>query len=301
MITEKLSLTTRSSVVEIASNDGYLLQNFVAMGIPVLGVEPAANVAAVAMEKGVPSVVKFFGRATAQELVDSGTRPDLLIGNNVLAHVPDLNDFVAGLKILIAPHGVITMEFPHLQRLIEGVQFDTIYQEHYSYLSLLTVERVFASHGLKIYDVDKIPTHGGSVRIYARHAEAGDTAVTPALVRARQAEVEHGLDRVEVYEKFAEQVVQTKHSLLTFLIEARRAGKRVAGYGAPGKGNTLLNYCGVTAGLPRVRRRPQSVQARQVSSREPHPGVRTGTHRRDPARLRIDSSVESQGRDHVSA
>ncbi len=137
------------------------------------------------------------------------------------------------------------MEFPHLQCLIEGVQFDTVYQEHYSYLSLLTVERVFASHGLKIYDVDEIPTHGGSVRIYARHAEAGDTAVTPALVKVRQADVEHGLDRLEVYETFAEQVVQTKHSLLTFLIEARRAGKQVAGYGAPGKGNTLLNYCGV--------------------------------------------------------
>ncbi len=244
MITERLGLDGQSSVVEIASNDGYLLKNFVAKGIRVLGVEPAANVAAVAVERGVPSVVKFFGRSTARELVDSGVRPTLLIGNNVLAHVPDINDFVAGMQILLADDGVITMEFPHLMRLVEGNQFDTIYQEHYSYLSLLTVEQIFKAHGLTVFDVEELPTHGGSIRVYASHHEPTAT-VSAAVDDLRRRETDAGYDRVEIYRTFAQRVVETKHKLLSFLIDAKQAGKRIAGYGAPGKGNTLLNYCGI--------------------------------------------------------
>ena len=244
MITDRLALNARSLVVEIASNDGYLLKNFVGKGIPVMGVEPAANVAAVAVEQGIPSVVKFFGRRTAQGLVDSGVRPNLLIGNNVLAHVPDINDFVGGLQILLADDGVISMEFPHLMRLVEGNQFDTIYQEHYSYLSLLTVEQIFKAHGLAIVDVEELPTHGGSIRIYARHA-ASQPAITAAVASMRRREQTAGYDQLAVYRAFAQRVVDTKHKLLAFLIEAKRAGKRIAGYGAPGKGNTLLNYCGI--------------------------------------------------------
>jgi 2-polyprenyl-3-methyl-5-hydroxy-6-metoxy-1,4-benzoquinol methylase len=234
-----------SRVIEIASNDGYLLQYFVARGIPVLGIEPAANVARAAEAKGVPSLVRFFGTRTAQELAAQGTRADLLLGNNVLAHVPDLNDFVAGMKVLLAPQGVITMEFPHLLRLMQESQFDTIYHEHFSYFSLLTAQQVFAKHGLTLFDVEEIPTHGGSLRIYARHAEESGKAVAPSLSALLARERAAGLDRAEAYRAFGEQVQEAKRALLEFLIGAKRAGKRIVGYGAAAKGNTLLNYCGI--------------------------------------------------------
>ena len=247
---KRFSLGPSSFVVEIASNDGYLLQYFVERGVPVLGIEPAANVAAVAEKKGVPSLVKFFGVKTAQELVASGRqRPDLMLGNNVLAHVPDLNDFVAGMKILLAPGGVVTMEFPHLLRLLHENQFDTIYHEHFSYISFVVAERVFAAQGLTLFDVDEIPTHGGSLRIYARHAENAALPVSPKVAELRGREQAAGLERADTYLSFAEQVRATKRSLLKFLISARESGKRVAGYGAPAKGNTLLNYCGVRTDL----------------------------------------------------
>jgi 2-polyprenyl-3-methyl-5-hydroxy-6-metoxy-1,4-benzoquinol methylase len=241
----RFGLGAHSSVVEIASNDGYLLRNFVAHGIPVLGIDPAANVARVAIERGVPTRVDFFGRAVAQQLVEEGIRPDLLVGNNVLAHVPDVNDFVAGLRILLKPGGVITMEFPHLLKLIGGNQFDTIYHEHFSYFSLIAAQNIFAAHGLVLFDVEELPTHGGSLRIYARHREDATRPVAHRVVALRNREIEEGLTHLESYGRFAEQVRRTKWKLLGFLIEAREQGKSVVGYGAPGKGNTLLNYCGI--------------------------------------------------------
>jgi hypothetical protein len=241
----KLNLGANSSVIELASNDGYLLQYFVEKSIPVLGIEPAANVAKVAVSKGVPTLVRFFGTELAQEMADSNRRPDLLLGNNVLAQVPDLNDFVEGMKIILKPTGVITMEFPHLLRLMEENQFDTIYHEHFSYFSFLTTERIFAEHGLTLFDVEELPTHGGSLRIYARHADDRSKPVTPAVTDLRDRERAFGIDRIETYTAFSENVKETKRKILEFLIRARRAGKRVAGYGAPGKGNTLLNYCGI--------------------------------------------------------
>jgi len=245
MIVERLGLDENSQVIEVASNDGYLLKNFVAKGIPALGIEPADNVAAVATAEGVPSLVKFFGVQTAKELVADTIQADLLIGNNVLAHVPDLNDFVAGLKLLLRGDGVVTIEFPHLMRLMEENQFDTIYQEHYCYFSLVAVQQVFAHHGLVIFDVEELWTHGGSLRIYARHAEDDNKPVTEAVTEMVDREVAAGFRRLETYFTFAEQVAETKRKLLEFLIQAKRDGKRIAGYGAPGKGNTLLNYCGV--------------------------------------------------------
>jgi SAM-dependent methyltransferase len=241
----RLSLDAQSRVVELASNDGYLLQHFVRAGIPVLGVEPAANVAKVAVEKGIPTLVRFFGRDTAREIAEEVGRADLVLGNNVLAHVPRLNDFVAGMKVLLKPGGVITMEFPHLYRLMEGNQFDTIYHEHFSYFSFFTAEKVFAAHGLTLFDVEELPTHGGSLRIYARHAENRALPVSAAVDALRHRELEAGITRLETYASFDEQVKETKRALLEFLIRAKRAGKRLAGYGAPGKGNTLLNYCGI--------------------------------------------------------
>jgi len=246
---DRFGLDEKSRVVEVASNDGYLLQYFLERNIPVLGVEPAANVARVAKSKGIPTLVKFFGRETASELVEQGIRANLLLGNNVLAHVPDLNGFVAGLKILLAEQGTITMEFPHLMRLVEGNQFDTIYHEHFCYLSLLTVEKVFVAHGLTIFDVEELPTHGGSLRIFARHDTDTTRPVAPSVAALRSRELAAGYDRLETYQNFGIQVAQTKWKLLEFLIGARRAGKRVAGYGAPGKGNTLLNYCGIRTDL----------------------------------------------------
>lgn len=245
MAIQRFGLGPQSKVMEIASNDGYLLQHFVAAGVPVLGIEPAANVARVAIDKGIPSTVRFFGRKTATEIASETGKPDLLLGNNVLAHVPDLNDFVGGMKILLAPHGVITMEFPHLGKLIAENQFDTIYHEHFSYFSFVAVEKVFAHHGLTIFDVDQIPTHGGSLRIYARHTEYAQRATEPRVDALRNAEIADGFTRLERYRGFGDQVMATKRKLLAFLIEAKQNGKKVVGYGAPGKGNTLLNYCGI--------------------------------------------------------
>jgi hypothetical protein len=242
---ERFALGRDSHVVELASNDGYLLQYFVARGVPVLGIEPAANVAASAVKNGVPTLVKFFGRELAYELAAEGKRADLLLGNNVLAQVPDLNSFVAGMKILLADRGVITLEFPHLLRLMEENQFDTIYHEHFSYFSLITVEAVLAAHGLKVFDVEELPTHGGSLRIFGAHRDDGSKPVGPRVGQLRQRERSEGLNRLERYASFAEQVRETKRALLAFLVEAKREGKTIAGYGAPGKGNTLLNYCGI--------------------------------------------------------
>lgn len=245
LMVDRFGIGHKSQVVEIASNDGYLLQYFVEKGVPVLGVEPAANVAQVAVKKGIPSVAKFFGAETARELVAAGTRADLLLGNNVLAHVPDLNDFVSGMKVLLKPTGVITMEFPHLMRLMEDNQLDTIYHEHFSYLSFYTVELVFAAHGLTIFDVEELPTHGGSLRIYARHEEDATNPVSPRVALLRTRESNAGFTNLEHYFSFAGQVRKTKRQLLDFLIRIKREGKRIAGYGAPGKGNTLLNYCAI--------------------------------------------------------
>lgn len=245
MATSRFGLSAGSFVVELASNDGYLLQYFLEKGIPSLGVEPAANVAAAATAKGVPTLVKFFGEETGRELVSKGTSADLIVGNNVLAQVPDLNDFVAGMKILLKQEGVITLEFPHLLKLIEENQFDTIYHEHFSYFSFRMAERIFAAHGLVLFDVEEIPTHGGSLRVFGRHAEDGSKEITDAVRRLKELESDAGLDTIERYASFAENVKETKRKLLEFLIRAKREGKRIAGYGAPGKGNTLLNYCGV--------------------------------------------------------
>ena len=246
---DRFGFDGQSQVVEIASNDGYLLQYFKARGVPVLGVEPAANVAKVALEqRGVPSQVEFFGRATATKMVADGIRADLLLGNNVLAHVPDLNDFVGGMPVLLKPDGIVTMEFPHLLRLIEQNQFDTIYHEHFSYLSFLTVEQVFAKAGLKLFDVEELPTHGGSIRIYACHASSA-RPVEPRVERMRQLERDGGLADMAVYTAFEQRVRATKRDVLDFLIRAKRDGKAVAAYGAAAKGNTLLNYCGVRADM----------------------------------------------------
>jgi len=244
-MTGRFGLSTKSTVVEIASNDGYLLQYFAAKNIPVLGVEPAANVARAAEEKGVPTITKFFGTETARELAAEGKHADLLLGNNVLAHVPTLNDFVEGLKILLKPQGVVTMEFPHLMRLIEGIEFDTIYHEHFSYFSFLTVEEVFAAHRLTLFDVEELPTHGGSLRIYARHEEDETRAVSRRVEELKERELSFGFRRIDMYLSFMDKVSETKRRLLSFLIDAKQAGKSIVGYGAPAKGNTLLNYCGV--------------------------------------------------------
>jgi SAM-dependent methyltransferase len=241
----RFGLTTNSQVIEIASNDGYLLQYFKQAGIPVLGVEPAGNVAEVAIKAGIPTVVRFFGEKTARELVADGKRADLLLGNNVLAHVPALNDFVKGMKIVLAPQGVITMEFPHLQRLVDECQFDTIYHEHFSYFSFVTVEQVFAKHGITLFDVEELPTHGGSLRIYGRHSEDSSKPVGERVTELREREQGLGYKGLGLYQSFAEKVMATKRDILAFLIDAKRQGKKIAGYGAPAKGNTLLNYCGI--------------------------------------------------------
>lgn len=246
---DRFGYDARSQVVEVASNDGYLLQYFQARGVPVLGIEPAANCARVAQEKGIPTRVEFFGADAAKRLVAQGTRADLLLGNNVLAHVPDINDFVAGLAVLLKPDGVLTLEFPHLLELIEHKQFDTIYHEHYSYLSLLTVEQVFARHGLSVFDVQLLTTHGGSLRVFARHAADASKPVCAAVAAVRAREKDAALDTLAPYAAFAERVTETRLQLLEFLIAAKRAGKRVWGYGAPAKGNTLLNYCGIRTDL----------------------------------------------------
>ncbi len=242
---ERFGLGAGSFVVELASNDGYLLRNFVARGIPCLGVEPAENVAEAARAAGVPTRVEFFGRRAADALRTEGPPADLVVANNVLAQVPDLNDFVSGIARLLAPHGVVTLEFPHLLELIEQNQFDTIYHEHFSYFSLLSCERILGAHGLEAFDVEPLASHGGSLRVLAGHAGVRRGAASAGLEALRKREHEAALDQPAGYRGYAARVAETKRNLLAFLIEARRAGRRVAGYGAPGKGNTLLNYCGI--------------------------------------------------------
>ncbi len=244
-VIERFDINQDSQVVEIASNDGYLLKNFLEKGVKILGVEPCANIAKVAEEIGIPSLVKFFGVNTAEEMVRNSIRADLLIGNNVLAHAPDLNDFVRGMKILLAPTGVITMEFPHLEKLLEFNQFDTIYHEHFSYFSLVTVEKVFAEFGLVIFDIEEIPTHGGSLRIYARHESDTSKPVQESVKNLRDQEIQAGFTDPAIYLNYSERVKATKRRLLLFLIEVKSQGKTIVGYGAPAKGNTLLNYCGI--------------------------------------------------------
>ncbi|HEX8041189.1 MAG TPA: class I SAM-dependent methyltransferase [Chryseosolibacter sp.] len=244
-VVDRFQLSEKSLVVELASNDGYLLQYFAEKQIPVLGVEPAAAVAEEARSKGIRTEMKFFGNKTVHQLISRYHKADLLIGNNVLAHVPDINDFVSAMKIMLKPDGVITMEFPHLLRLVEGNQFDTIYHEHFSYLSFTTVEKIFAHHGLVLFDVEEISTHGGSIRIYARHKEYAGTVVSSGVGQLREQESRAGVSTLRYYERFSENVKETKRKILEFLITAKRRKKTVVGYGAPGKGNTLLNYCGI--------------------------------------------------------
>jgi len=243
--TKRFRLSAESFVVEVASNDGYLLQYFVRQGVPVLGVEPAANVAKVAVERGVPTLVQFFNTKLAKELAAQGRCADLLIGNNVLAQVPDLNDFVEALKILLKPCGVLTLEFPHLLRLIERNEFDTIYHEHFSYFSMLSTVRILEAHGLKAFDLEELTTHGGSLRVFASRVEYQTREIEPSVARLIEEEKRAGLASTEGYAAFAQRVKETKLQLLDFLLTAARQGKSVAGYGAPGKSATLLHYCGI--------------------------------------------------------
>jgi SAM-dependent methyltransferase len=249
MITELLQLSTMSHVMEIASNDGYLLQYFVQKQISCLGIEPSSNTAQAAREKGVDTLEEFFGAEFAKRLVQEGKKADLIIGNNVLAHVPDINDFVSGLKIALKNRGVVTMEFPHLMRLIEENQFDTIYHEHFSYLSFHIVRRIFAEHGLVLFDVEELPTHGGSLRIYARHDEDDLKSVTANVAALLEKEASEGMLQLNYYLDFQQKADQVKYALLTFLLEQKEQGKKVVAYGAAAKGNTLLNYCGVKKDL----------------------------------------------------
>ena len=242
----RFRLDARSLVVELASNDGYLLKNFLAMGIPVLGIDPSDTVARAAREIGVPTLVEFFGESLARRLVQEGRRADLLVANNVLAHVPRLNDFIAGMATLLAPEGTASIEFPHLLRLIEQVEFDTIYHEHYSYLSLYAIEQVFGRHGLRIYDAEELSTHGGSLRILAAHAAREDLKESEPLRELRAREAQAGLTDLATYARFAERVAACRDSVREFLARAKRESRSVAAYGAAAKGNTLLNYCGVS-------------------------------------------------------
>jgi len=245
LMIERFGFDSNSQIIEIASNDGYLLQYFKGKGIPVLGIEPAKNVARAALEAGIPTLIKFFGVQTALDLANEDKYADLLIGNNILAHVPDINDFIKGMKIILKLNGVITMEFPHLMRLIDENQFDTIYHEHFSYFSFTTVEKIFASHGLTIFDVDELPTHGGSLRIYACHSEDNSKQVEQRVADLKKREEAAGYTRIETYLSFSEKVKETKRKILSFLVEAKRDRGSIAGYGAPAKGNTLLNYCSI--------------------------------------------------------
>jgi SAM-dependent methyltransferase len=249
MAVERFGLERSSLVVELASNDGYLLQHVVERGIPALGVEPAGNVAEVARERGIETIVEFFGRDLARRLVAEGRVADLLVANNVMAHVPDLNDFVGGISIVLAPQGVATIEVPHLLRLVESNQFDTIYHEHFSYFSLLTARKVLEAHGLELFDVDELKSHGGSLRYYAQRAGTGRHAVSSRVQELAERERGLGFDTLEGHRSFSRQVNETKWRLLEFLIARRREGKRIVGYGAPGKGNTLLNFCGIRTDL----------------------------------------------------
>lgn len=246
MMVKRFSLNKSSKVIEVASNDGYLLQYFKGQGIPVLGIEPTANTAQVAKDKEIETIIDFFGAKFAREqLLANNVKADVLLGNNVLAHVPDINDFVSGMKLTLKDSGVITMEFPHLLTLVEQCQFDTIYHEHFSYLSFSTVRRIFNTHGLELFDVEEIPTHGGSLRIFGKHIEDHGRSISPNVKNLLDKEREFGLDDLDYYQGFQSRVDRIKHDLLTLLLDAKREGKKVIGYGAAGKGNTLLNYCGV--------------------------------------------------------
>ena len=263
MARERFALGPDSLVVELASNDGYLLKNFLDMGIPVLGIDPSDTVARAAENIGVPTLVEFFGAPLAVRLASEGRRADLIIGNNVLAHVPRLNDFVAGIATLLKPTGTVTIEFPHLLKLIEHVEFDTIYHEHFSYLSLYSIERVFARHGLRIYEAEELPTHGGSLRIFAAHAARAGLEDGARLKGLRAREAAAGLADLAAYERFAERVEVCRRSVLEFLARARREGRTVAAYGAAAKGNTLLNFCNVSAGdIPMVADRNPHKQSK---------------------------------------
>ena len=269
MARRRFALDSQSLVVELASNDGYLLKNFINMGVPVLGIDPSDTVAAAAEKIGVPTLVEFFGESVAKDLVAGGRQADLIVGNNVLAHVPLLNDFVAGIALLLKPTGTATIEFPHLLELIEHVEFDTIYHEHYSYFSLYAIEQVFSRHGLRIYDVEQLPTHGGSLRIFASHSNRSDLEDSALLRELRAEESAAGLTDLATYLRFAESVENCRRSLLAFLADAKRDGKTVAAYGAAAKGNTLLNFCRVT---------PADIS--QVADRNPHKQSKflPGTH-----------------------
>jgi SAM-dependent methyltransferase len=269
MARRRFGLGARSLVVELASNDGYLLRNFIEMGVPVLGIDPSGSVAAAAEKIGVPTLVEFFGEGLAKKLLADGRQADLIIANNVLAHVPLLNDFVAGIALLLKDKGTVTIEFPHLLELIEHVEFDTIYHEHYSYFSLYALEQVFSRHGLRLYDAERLSTHGGSLRIYASHSKRVDLEDSPLLRELRAAESAAGLADLPTYLRFAERVENCRHSLLAFLAAAKCDGKTVAAYGAAAKGNTLLNFCGVT---------PADISV--VADRNPHKQSKflPGTH-----------------------
>jgi 2-polyprenyl-3-methyl-5-hydroxy-6-metoxy-1,4-benzoquinol methylase len=245
LMTERFGLGTSSQVIEVASNDGYLLQYFKEKNIPVLGIEPTANTAEAARQKGIDSVVDFFGVRLAKQLAEQNIKADLLLGNNVLAHVPDIVDFVGGMKIILKETGVVTMEFPHLMQLVDNNQFDTIYHEHFSYLSFYTVQKIFASQGLELFDVDEIPTHGGSLRIYAKHREDNSKAISANVAALLQKEADKGLTGLPYYENFQQKALTVKLNLTEFLINQKKAGKKVAAYGAAAKGNTLMNYCGI--------------------------------------------------------
>jgi SAM-dependent methyltransferase len=259
MARQRFALGRSSLVVELASNDGYLLKNFLSMGIPVLGIDPSDTVAAAAAKIGVPTLVEFFGEKVAGNLAQQGRQADLIIGNNVLAHVPQLNDFVAGIALLLRENGHITIEFPHLLELVRHVEFDTIYHEHFSYFSVYAIEQVFSRHGLRLYDVERLPTHGGSLRIFAAHAARKDLEDSGSLREVREQESAAGLKDLGTYAKFSKRVEECRDSLLAFLATAKREGKRIAAYGAAAKGNTLLNFCGVT---------PQDIGF--VADRNPH-------------------------------
>jgi hypothetical protein len=244
-MTARFGLNESSQIMEIASNDGYLLQYFKQRNIPVLGIEPTANTAKVAEEKGIESIIDFFSMQLANTLAAKGVQADLLLGNNVLAHVPDINDFVGGMKIALKPEGVITMEFPHLMQLVKNNQFDTIYHEHFSYLSFYTVKQIFEAQGLELFDVDELPTHGGSLRIYAKHKEDGSKNISDNVHHLLKKEEENGMLQLSYYNNFQQKALDIKLSLISFLVQQKKVGKKVAAYGAAAKGNTLLNYCGI--------------------------------------------------------
>ena len=246
MMITRFGFDEKSQVIEIASNDGYLLQYFKEKKIPILGIEPAVNVGEVAKKKGIPTIFKFFGTETAKELVKLDKKADLLLGNNVLAHVPNLNDFVKGLKILLKPNGVITMEFPHLLQLIQQKQFDTIYHEHFSYFSFLVVQKIFSSHKLTIFDVDEISTHGGSLRIYAKHEENQEIKISENVLKLNKKEYEFGIDKMDIYSNFQKIIELLKQQIYEIFIGIKNEKKTIVGYGAPAKGNTLLNYCNIS-------------------------------------------------------